>query len=180
MECKENWKTITEKTNYQFPGVFDCEQNQVIMHTNDCRKLGQSCDKKYHFMWDDIQLSKGTWRDREVKVSMIKEGIQGEATLMYRSAPCNGVKICSVKGCNYVAPMSAQRPCPTHSQKLVKSSSTSGPCPVEFGYLYPKNCEGDHRQWILGFVRHQKEPTSNIHNHPIYAAAKCVLKLRRV
>ena len=74
-------------------------------------------------MWDDIQLSKGTWRDREVKVSMIKEGIQGEATLMYRSAPCNGVKICSVKGCNYVAPMSAQRPCPTHSQKLVKSSS---------------------------------------------------------
>ena len=146
------------------------------MHTNDCRKLGQSCNKKYHFMWDDIQLSKGTWRDREVKVNLNNEGVQDESTLIYRSAPCNGVKTCPVKGCKYVAPISAQRPCPAHSQKLVKS--IAGPCPLEFGYLYPKNCEYDHRQWILGFVRHQKEPTSNIHNHPIHAAAKMCSKVK--
>ena len=112
-------------------------------------------------MWDDIQLSKGTWRDSEVKVNLNNDGVQNEETLLYRSAPCNGVKMCPVKGCKYVASITAQCPCLTHSQKLVKSTDMIGPCPVEFGYLYPKNYEDDHRQWILGFVRHQKEPTSN-------------------
>ena len=55
-------------------------------------------------MWDDIQLSKGTWRDREVNINL---GNEGDTTLMYRSAPCNGVKLCPEKECNYVAPMSA-------------------------------------------------------------------------
>ena len=178
IECKENWQTITEKADYQFPGVFKHEQNQAIMHTSDCRKLGQSCNKKYHFMWDDIQLSKGTWRDREVKVTLNSEGVEDESTLIYRSAPCNGVKTCPVKGCKYVTPITAQRPCPSHSQKSVKSTDVAGPCPVEFGYLYPKNYHDDHRRWILGFVRHQKAPTSNIHNHPIHAAAKMCSKVK--
>lgn len=60
IECKENWKTISTKDDYQFPGVFDKEKEQVMLYTDNCRKLGQTCDKKYHFMWDDIQLSKGT------------------------------------------------------------------------------------------------------------------------
>ena len=178
IECKVNWQTITEKADYQFLGVFKSEQNQVIMHTSDCRKLGQSCNKRYHFMWDGIQLSKGTWRDWEVKVNLNNDGVQNEETLLYRSAPCNGVKMCPVKGCKYIASITAQRPCPTHSQKLVKSTDMIGPCPVEFGYLYPKNYEDDHRRWILGFVRHQKEPTSNIHNHPVHAAAKMCSKVK--
>ena len=178
IECKENWQMITEKADYQFLGVFKSEQNQVIMYTSDCRKVGQSCNKKYHFMWDDIQLSKGTWRDREVKVNLNNDGVQNEETLIYRSAPCNGVKMCPVKGCKYVASITAQRRCPTHSQKLVKSTDMIGSCPVEFGYLYPKNYEDDHRRWILGFVRQQKEPTSNIHNHPVHAAAKMCSKVK--
>ena len=67
-------------------------------------------------MWDDIQLSKGTWRDREVKVNLNNDGVQNEETLIYRSVPCNGVKMCPVKGCKYVASITAQRPYPTHSQ----------------------------------------------------------------
>ena len=94
--------------------------------------------------------------DREVKVNLNKEGVQEEVTLMYRSAPCNS----------------------THSQKVVKSTAGAGPCPVEFGYLYPKDYKDDHRRWILGFVHHQKEPTSNIHNHPIHAAAKMCSKVK--
>ena len=46
----------------------------------------------------------------------------------------------------YVAPVSAQRLCATHGQKLIRwSSNISGPCPVEFGYLYPKNYQDDQR-----------------------------------
>ena len=78
---------ISAKSDYQFPGVFDCEKEQVMLYTDYCRKLGQSCDKKDHFMWDDIQLSKGTWRDREVKVNVTNGGTEGETTLIYRSAP---------------------------------------------------------------------------------------------
>ena len=52
------------------------------------------------------------------------------------------------------------------------------PCPVEFGYLYPTNYEDNHKQWILGFVCHQKEPTSNIHNHPVHAATKMCSKVK--
>ena len=74
--------------------------------------------------------------------------------------------------------MSAQRPCSAHAQKLMKSSSIAGPCPVEFGYLYPKNYQEDHRRWILGFVRHQKGQASNIHNHKIHAAAKICSKVK--
>ena len=59
---------------------------------------------------------------------------EGETILVYRSAPCNGVKLCPEIECEYVAPISAQRPCATHGQKLT-SSNISGPCPVEFGYL---------------------------------------------
>ena len=67
-------------------------------------------------MWDDIQLPKGTWRDREVKVNVNSGDTEGKTTLiyMYRSAPCNGVKLCPEKGCKYVAPISAQCPCSTH------------------------------------------------------------------
>ena len=51
-------------------------------------------------------------------------------------------------------------------------------CPVEFGYLYPTNYQDDHRRWILGIIQHQKGPTSNIHDHPIHAAAKMCSKVK--
>ena len=68
--------------------------------------------------------------------------------LMYRIASCNGVKLCPFESCDYVAPISAQRPCSVHSNpKLVKSNNKE-PCPVQFAYLYPSDAS-DHRRWIF-------------------------------
>lgn len=108
IEDEENWKKISEKSDYQFPGVFPTQQSQRALFVDDCMKLPQACVSNPHFLWDDVQISKGSWnKDREVTVT-----IAGKAEkLMYRVAPCNGVKLCPQKGCDYAAPMSAQRPC---------------------------------------------------------------------
>lgn len=101
----------------------------------DCKELPQACsDSNTRFICDDIQLS------REVQV---KIGDDNEV-LMYRASPCNGIKVCPVEGCEYVAPVSAQRPCKLHPKQKLVRSSTIGPCPVVFAYMYPKNVKSDH------------------------------------
>ena len=61
---------------------------------------------KPHYLWDDIQISKSGWnKDREVDVLISGK----KEKLMYRVASCNGVKLCPVDSCDYVAPISAQR-----------------------------------------------------------------------
>ena len=96
---KENWQNISEKCDYQFPGVFSSPQMQGAFYSDDCKKLPQSGDSNPHFLLDDIQVSKGSWnKDREITVT-----IDGKVEkLMYRVAPCYGVKLCSQDGCDYV------------------------------------------------------------------------------
>ena len=81
-------------------------------------------------------------------------------TVFYRTAPCNGVKMCTISGCTYVAPIREKRPCPHHKISFVKTDS----CPVEFVYVYPADRQ-DKRRWIGGIVRHQKDLSKNLHNH---------------
>ena len=165
---KENWQNISEKCDYQFPGVFSSPQMQGAFYSDDCKKLPQSSDSNPHFLLDDIQVSKGSWnKDREITVT-----IDGKVEkLMYRVAPCNGVKLCSQDGCDYVAPMSAQRPCHKHQQKLSKSRDAC-PCPVQFAYLYPSDLSNDNRRWLFAFILQQKCITKSLHNHPMHSSTK--------
>ena len=84
---------------------FTQQSVHLTLYTDDCTKLPQSCASNKHFLWDDIQVSKESWnKDREITVTL-DEKVE---KLVYRVAPCNGVKVCPQEGCDYVAPVSAQ------------------------------------------------------------------------
>ena len=178
LEDKENWNAITSKSDYHFPGQFSTNRTHAVLYTPDCMELPQaSSDSSVHYLWNDIQISKGSWnKDREVQV---KIGDTNE-TLMYRSSPCNGVKLCPGDSCDYVAPVSAQRPCLKHpTLQLVRSNATQ-PCPVVFAYAYPKNVHQDHRRWLLVFRRHTGEANRNIHNHIIHSSTRICTKVKEM
>ena len=99
----------------------------------------------------------------EVEIGDKKESV------FYRSASCLGVKMCPEAGYNYLAPIREKRNCKTHTeQKLVRSEG----CPVDFVYIYPQEFDKDHRRWIGGIVRNQKDVTENLHNHKLHGAFK--------
>ena len=54
---------------------------QCLYYTQDCTKLPQYAPGKPHFIWDDIQLSKGKLnKDRRIDVDIDGEKVQ----LIYR------------------------------------------------------------------------------------------------
>ena len=167
----ENWKHIQSKQDYHFPGVYTktCQHiNNNLFYTPDYTQLEQSAEDP-HFMWRDIQFSKGPLnKDRKIEVEMNGK----EEKLCYRTAPCNGVKYCTISGCEYTAPVRDKRPCPQHNNLLTKTSS----CPVEFVYVHPVD-NNDKRRWIGGLIRCPKESTDNLHNHSVHAPtaiAQCI------
>ena len=102
--------------------------------------------------------------------------------LVYRCAPCNGVKICSQSDCNFVAPVSRLRSCPDHPDAKLKQSNEMSPtkCPVEFAYnIFPKDTDHDNRQWIMGYVRQQKVQKIYI-IMPFLVEQRCVHLLRKL
>ena len=176
LQDKENWKTVSSKSEYHFPGVFTDERSHIVYYIPDYRELPQaSSDLGIHFLWDDIQLSKSSWnKDREVHVSI---GENNEV-LLYRASSCNGVKVCPTKGCSFVAPVSAQRPCQIDPEQNLIRTSTTESCPVVFAYMYPKDIY-DHRRWMLVFRRQESLQARNIHNHVCTVPQKYVPKLRK-
>ena len=64
---KENWKVIHSKREYYFPGFYEKEQKQSAFYTPNLLKLDQADTSNPHFLWDDIQLSKGKVnKDRQI------------------------------------------------------------------------------------------------------------------
>ena len=89
MKCHDNWREIITKEQYQFPGVSVNGQSSMLLYSKDVSKLPQYVVSKPHFLWDDIQLSKGKLNpDRMVTMNI--NGIDEE--VFYRMAPCNEVK----------------------------------------------------------------------------------------
>ena len=133
-------KKIEDKNTYQFPGVF---QSQCLYYIPDCTKLPQYVQGKPHFIWDDIQLSKGKLnKDGQIDVDIDGEKVQ----LIYRSSPCNGVKKCSTTGYDYIIPVREKQPCKDHpSSKLVKSEGFPVYI-IRIAYLYPRDYENDGRR----------------------------------
>ena len=44
-------------------------------------------------------------------------------------------------------------------------------CSVEFEYIHPKS-PSDNRRWVGGIVHCQKNPSENLHNHPLHGSNK--------
>ena len=59
MSDKENWVKINSAKEYQYPGVFSDEQKQCVYYTFNYTELSSSSEPDIHFLWNDIQLSKG-------------------------------------------------------------------------------------------------------------------------
>ena len=74
----------------------------------------------------------------------------------------------------FVAPVSRLRSCPDHPDAKLKRSNEMSPtkCPVECAYIFPKDTDHDNRRWIMGYVRQQKVPAKNLHNHAIPRGTK--------
>ena len=98
-----------------------------LFYVPDISALNQSCDDA-HFIWKDIQLSKGQLnKDRLIKVDI---GDKCEE-VYFRSAPCLGVKYSSSNDYSHVVPIRDKRNCPKHNLPLQKTTD----CPVEFVYI---------------------------------------------
>ena len=54
----EIWLKVEGKNNYHFPGVLPKSMFQQLYSTENALSLQQSCEDA-HFIWKDIQLSKG-------------------------------------------------------------------------------------------------------------------------
>ena len=135
----------------------------TLLYCRYSSKLSQTCDD-VHFMWKDIQLSKGQLN----KKRLISADVAGKKEeIYYSSAPCLGVKVCPHKEYDYVVSIHDKQCCPKHNLPLERTSG----CPVEFVYVHPKD-PNDKRRWIGGLVRCQKDPSDNLHNHLLHGASK--------
>lgn len=168
---KENWRVPENETDWQFPGTSCRGKDQCILYIEDYRKVYSSCPKNLHFLWADIQLSKGKVNNYKTKLKIDGKDV----SVMYKSAPCNGVKACSESGCPYVAAIREHRSCQSHPSKPLYKTNDVEPCPVQFAYVYPENTD-DHRRWIMGFVRQPKGLKGSLHNHNVHAPSHLLTK----
>ena len=141
LKSQDNWQEIISKEQYQFPGVSLSGQGNTLLYCKDISKLPQYLNSKPHFLWDDIQLSKGKLNpDRAVTVAINGK----DEVVFYRMAPCNGVKVCSTPDCSHVQPFNSKKNlCPKHPTTPTNNTSN---CPVVFMYLFPQNYVDDNRR----------------------------------
>ena len=130
MKCPDNWQEIVSKEQYQFPGVSIDTQSNTLLYSKDISKLPQYVASKPHFLWEDIQLSKGKLNpDRDVTINISGK----DEVVFYCMAPCNGVKVCSAPDCSHFQPLNSKKTlCTKHS---ATSTSNTRNCPVVFMYL---------------------------------------------
>ena len=99
MKNSSAWSHISTKQEHQFPGLLNDVTSQHMLHILDMRKLPQVTPDNPRFMWFDIQISKGKVNiDWKIKVKNDRK----EEELLYRMAPCGGVKKCQEPECSYV------------------------------------------------------------------------------
>lgn len=90
---KENWKSVSHESDYQFLGAFSEPTEQQLYYIPDCKSFHQAAISDHHYLWNDIQLSKGQGN----KDRLIEAEIGGmDEKVFYRSASCIGVKSCPV------------------------------------------------------------------------------------
>lgn len=170
LASSENWYDIKEQDDYQYPGKFSEDNPRRLGYASDISSLPFYTREDEHFLFNDIQVSKGKLRAPRM-ITTIVDGKEEEVN--YRIAPCGGVKCCPVEGCSYCVPNWKHQPCPQHSEASLVSS---GECPVEFVYVWPTHSE-DKRRWLSGIVRRDYMKASNLHSHPLHAPTKVPIKV---
>lgn len=170
LSSSENWYTIEDPDDYQYPGKFQRDHPHRLGYASDISALPFYTKEDEHFLFNDIQLSKEKPRAPR-KISVTVDGKEEE--LQYRIAPCGGVKSCSASDCSYAAPKRESRPCPKHRESVLVQSD---PCPVEFVYVWPTSSD-DKRRWLSGLVRRSEMLNNNLHNHPLHGPTKVPAKV---
>ena len=67
----ENWKYIQSKQDYHFPGTITHNTEQNLYVIPDITQLEQCSADNPHFLWNDIQFSKGPLnKDRLIEVKI--------------------------------------------------------------------------------------------------------------
>jgi hypothetical protein len=172
LSSRENWYEIKDHNDYQYPGKFRLDHPHRLGFAPDITTLPLYTKEDEHFLFTDIQLSKGKPRAaRKITVHVDNK----EEELFYRIAPCGGVKCCSAEGCSFTICNRDRRPCPKHPES---SLVASGACPVEFVYVWPA-CNDDKRRWHSGIVRRDDMKDNDLHNHPLPSATKVPAKSHR-
>jgi len=170
LSSRTNWYDIESEEHYQYPGVFHVEYPQRLGYVSDIAALSFYTQNDDHFLFNDIQLSKGKLRAPRT----VKAYVDGrEEFLNYRFAPCRGVKRCSVEDCSYVIPFSERRSCPSHPEAVLLATEE---CPVEFVYVWPADSK-DNRRWLSGIVRVGDLKSNNLHNHDVHGPTKIPSKI---
>lgn len=116
MEDKENWETITDNSSTSFQAILiTVKCNECYIHLipenwySHVTAICIFCGMVYSF-----PKVAGTRRVITITTDDVEEH------LLYRIAPCNGVKMCPHPECKYTVSVSAQRPCCSHTAlKLV-------------------------------------------------------------
>ena len=165
LSSRSNWYSICETKHYHYPGVFHCPATQRLGYAEDITKLPLYSSSDKHFLFSDIQLGKSKPREPRC-VTFNVDGMEEE--LNYRIAPCGGVKQCPVEGCQHVTSTRERHHCSNHPDRSLEHS---GPCPVEFVYVWPINPD-DKRRWLTGLVRSGDLSRMDLHNHPLNGASK--------
>ena len=86
MKSPDNCQEIISKEQYQFPGVSINAQSNTLLYSKDISKVPQYVASKPHFLWEDIQLSKGKLNlDRAVTINISGE----DEAVFYCMTPCS-------------------------------------------------------------------------------------------
>lgn len=165
LSSNSNWYEIKETDDYYYPGIFRCDHPQCLGFAPDISTFPLYSTEDKHFLFTDIQLSKGKLRAPR-RITVPVNGVNED--MYYRIAPCGGMKNCPVEDCSYSICTREHHPCPKHpDHSLVLSAA----CPVEFVYAWPV-CNDDKRRWLSGLVRRGEMVSNNLHNHAIPAPTK--------
>ena len=70
---KENWRLPEDQFDWQFPGSSCKGRDQFVLFIEDYQKVYASCPKNVHFLWTDIQLSKGKIITTKLKYRLMEK-----------------------------------------------------------------------------------------------------------
>jgi hypothetical protein len=165
------WFNIDATDDYYYHGCFRTPLPQRLGFCQDITSLPFYVPEDEHFLFNDIQISKGKPRAPR---KITTEVNQKQEEVYYRIVLCGGVKHCSVNECTYVTSVREHRCCTDHpGMELVVKNE----CPVEFVYVWPVDTN-DKRRWLSGLVRRSDLASHNLHNHPLNKETKVPSKIR--